>query len=223
MAVAEHTPPYVRYLARVIRPYPDFDFGFIKPLRAKAVALLGLAPGARVLDLGCGPGGSFPYLREAVGSSGLVVGVEISPEVAENARRRIARHQWTNVHVVEAAAQTAPLEGRFDGALMFAAPDVYASADAIDHVLAHLKPNAGIALFGAKTSHRRSGWILNPLLRALVPRISFRTTPVPDDAPWSLLATRLESLTVEEYFFGWMFIACGRLKSADARTDKRTA
>lgn len=210
----EHTPPYFRYLVRVIRPFPDFDLVFVKPLRAKAVALLALTPGARVLDLGCGPGGSFPYLRQAVGPSGAVVGVEISPEVAVNARRRVGRHGWGNVHVVEAAAATVALSGTFDGALMFGAPDVYASADALDNVLPHLRPNARVVLFGAKTSRRRAGWVLNPLLRAVFPTLSFRTTPVPDDEPWRLLSTRLHSLTVEEYCFGWLFLAAGSLRSA---------
>jgi len=31
------TPPYARYLVHLIRPFPDFDFSFIKPLRRKAV------------------------------------------------------------------------------------------------------------------------------------------------------------------------------------------
>ncbi len=208
----ERTPPYFRYLVRVIRPFPDFDFAFIRPLRARAVAHLELMPGARVLDLGCGPGGSFPYLLQAVGPTGEVVGVEISAEVAVNARRRIERHAWDNVHVVEAAAESVALTGAFDGALMFGAPDVYASEAAVANVIPHLRPHARVVFFGAKTSNRRAGWILNPLLRAAFPKLSFRTTPVPDDEPWRLLATRLESLTVEEYFFGWLFLAAGSLK-----------
>ena len=210
----ERTPPYFRYLVRVIRPFPDFDFAFIKPLRAKAVALLELAPGARVLDLGCGPGGSLPYLRQAVGPSGEVVGVEISPDVVVNARRRVARHRWGNVNVVEAAAETVALAGAFDGALMFGAPDVYGSEEALANVLPRLRPHARIVIFGAKTSRRRAGWVLNGLLRSVFPKLSFRTTPVPDHEPWRLLATRLDSLTVEEYFFGSMFLAAGSLSSA---------
>lgn len=210
----ERTPPYVRYLARLIRPFPDFDFPFIKPLRAKAVALLALPSGSRVLDLGCGPGGSFPYLREAVGPSGEVVGVEISPEVVVNARRRVGRHGWDNVQVVEAAAATVALSGTFDGALMFAAPDVYASQEALDNILPRLRPNARVVIFGAKTSRRRMGSVPNALLRSLVPKLSFRTTPVPDDEPWRLLSMRLQSLTIEEYFFGLLFLAAGSLKSA---------
>ena len=209
MTTAGATPPYFRYLVRLIRPFPDFDFFFIKPLRAKAVALLHLVPGDRVLDLGCGPGGSLPYLREAVGPEGEVVGVEISPEVAINARRRIARHQWTNVQLLEAPAQAVTLTGTFDGVLMFAAPDVFASPEALDNLRPYLKPNARVVFFGAKTSRRRSGWILNPLLRALFPKLSFRSTPVPDHEPWAIMAPHLHDLLIQEYFFGWMFLASG--------------
>jgi demethylmenaquinone methyltransferase/2-methoxy-6-polyprenyl-1,4-benzoquinol methylase len=211
------TPRYFRPIVRLIRPFPDFDFPFIQPLRARAVASLNLAPGGRVLDAGCGPGGSLPYLVRAVGTSGQVVGVEISPEVAVNARRRVARHGWQNVQIVESAAQTVELQGSFDGLLMFAAPDVYASQVALDNLLPRLRPGARVAFFGAKTSRRRSGWILNPVLRAAFPRLSFPTTPVPDDEPWRLLAPRLQGLTIDELFFGWMFLASGSYQGPAGR------
>src|SRR5712692_4203623 len=113
------TPPYFRYLVHLIRPFPDFDPSFIKPVRQKAVELLDLKEGDRVLDVGCGPGGSFPYLVRAVGQSGQVVGVEISPEISINARRRIERNGWRNVQVIEATAQDVHLIGTFNGVLMF--------------------------------------------------------------------------------------------------------
>ena len=99
------TPLYVRLLARLVSPFPDFDFGFIKPVRSKAAALLQLSPGSRVLDVGCGSGGSFPYLVQAVGPTGKVVGVELSPASAAHARRRAAKNGWHNVEVLASAAE----------------------------------------------------------------------------------------------------------------------
>jgi tRNA A58 N-methylase Trm61 len=138
----ELTPPYARYLVHLIRPFPDFDFFFIKPLRRKAVQLLQLKPGDRVLDVGCGPGGSFPYLVDAVGPTGEVVGLEISPEVAINARRRIEKNRWRNVLVIEGDARTVKLQGKFDGVLMFAAADVYASPQSLANLSPSLKNDA---------------------------------------------------------------------------------
>jgi demethylmenaquinone methyltransferase/2-methoxy-6-polyprenyl-1,4-benzoquinol methylase len=213
----DRTPPY-GYLARVFRPYPDFDPFFIKPVRQKAVELLHLKAGDRVLDVGCGPGGSFPYLVHAVGQSGEVVGVEISPEISVNARRRITKNAWRNVHLIEAAAQDVYLTGSFDGLLMFAAADVYASEEALENIFPYLRENARVAAFGAKLSTKGLGCILNPFLRMLF-NLSFSTTPRPDYEPWRILAKHVEKLDVEEYFFGLMFLCSGSVVTKKQMND----
>jgi hypothetical protein len=101
------------------------------------------------------------------------------------------------------------LPGAYDGVLMFAAPDVYASAAAWANLRRVLLPGARVALFGAKTSRRRGGWLLNGLLSAAMPRLSFASTPVPTEAPWTAVEPELRDLEVREYFFGWMFLATG--------------
>jgi demethylmenaquinone methyltransferase/2-methoxy-6-polyprenyl-1,4-benzoquinol methylase len=208
------TPLYFRLVMRLLRPFPNFDFGFIRPIRARAAELLRLRDGDRVLDVGCGPGGSFPYLRAAVGATGSVVGVEISHDVAELAERRVVRNRWTNVDVMTAPAQSVSLEGLFDGLHMFAAPDVFASETALANLLPRLRAGARVVFFGAKTSRGRFGWLLNPLLRQLFPKLTFASTPVPDDEPWRPLAPHLTDFAVQDLFFGWMFLASGTLTSA---------
>jgi ubiquinone/menaquinone biosynthesis C-methylase UbiE len=52
----DRTPPYVRYLAPLIRPFPNFDFFFMKSMRKRAINALQLRQGSRALDVGCGPG-----------------------------------------------------------------------------------------------------------------------------------------------------------------------
>jgi len=207
----ELAPAYARYLVHLIRPFPNFDPFFIKPLRQRAVQLLQLKPGDRVLDVGCGPGGAFPYLVDAVGPSGEVVGVEISPEIAINARRRIEKNRWGNVQVIVSDARGVKLEGKFDGLLMFAAADIYASPQALDNLFPYLTNDARVVAFGAKLSHHRFGWILNPLLRLAFLKLSFPSTPAIDSQPWRLLEERVGELTVEEHFFGWMFLAWGSI------------
>jgi SAM-dependent methyltransferase len=215
-------PLYARYLVYLTRPFPDFDFSFIKPVRQKAIKLLNLKQGDRVLDAGCGSGGSFPYLYQSVGPSGEVVGVEISPGTIVNTKKRIARNNWENVHIIEADARKVKLTGKFDGLLMFAAPDVFGSEDALANIFPHLKENARIAIFGAKISHRRFGWILNGLLRMISARLSFSSTPKIESKPWMILRQRLVKINVEEYFFGWMFLASGFIDSEKTNQIKET-
>ena len=209
------TPLYVRILSGLVRPFPDFDFGFIKPVRSKAAALLQLRPGSRVLDVGCGSGGSFPYLVQAVGACGSVVGVELSEASASHARRRAAKNGWRNVEVVVAAADSVELTARFDGLLMFAAPDVYASNRSLGQLFPHLGEGARVVFFGGKRSTRRFGWILNRLLNFALTRLSLPTTPALELEPWNRVAERVHDLHVEEYFHGWMFLASGTLRSIE--------
>ena len=49
------TAPY-GHLAHLLRPFPDIDAPFIRLVRQRAVELLKLQEGDRVLDMGCGPG-----------------------------------------------------------------------------------------------------------------------------------------------------------------------
>jgi len=167
--------------------------------------------GSRVLDAGCGAGGTFPYLVDAVGASGEVVGVEISPEMATNARRRVEANGWENVQVIVSDAKTVQLSGVFDGLVMFAAPDVYASGQALTNLFPHLKDDARVVLFGTKLSQHGVGVVLNLLFRSLM-KLSFSSTPKLSHEPWAMLKNRLVDVQVREYFFGCMFLAWGSLK-----------
>ena len=87
--------------------------------REAAIERLGLRPGDRVLDVGCGTGLNLPLLRTAVGDSGRVVGLDRSTDMLAMARRRVSRHGWTNVDLVESDAERLPdlVQGPFDAAL----------------------------------------------------------------------------------------------------------
>ncbi|MEV0642553.1 class I SAM-dependent methyltransferase [Streptomyces sp. NPDC050619] len=65
----------------------DRKFAGDDPAYAAAVAGLGLREGDRVLDAGCGTGRALTPLRAAVGPSGVVVGVDLTPAMLEAAVR----------------------------------------------------------------------------------------------------------------------------------------
>lgn len=200
------TPSYFRYTIRLLRHFPNFDIPFILSLRRKAVAALQLSKGSRALDVGCGTGGTFPYLLDAVGEAGEVVGVEISPEVADAARKRIEVNRWANAHLVVGDARSVVLSGKFDGMVMFGAPDVYASPHALMNLLPYLNDNATLVAFGSKLTNRRFGRFLNAITTSLM-RLSFASTPKLTLEPWSLLQAYSTELKVEEYVFGCFFLA----------------
>jgi SAM-dependent methyltransferase len=91
-------PRYIWLLSR----YPNFLASFTHPIREAAVNRLCLEPVNRVLDVGSGIGPSFPFLVQAVGPDGEVVGVEISPDLARLLRNGLSkRNGTTSVSVVQ--------------------------------------------------------------------------------------------------------------------------
>ncbi len=198
-------PPYTWLLSR----RPNFMASWIHALRKVAVEHLELQKGDRILDVGCGTGASFPYLVQAVGTSGEVVGVEISLDMARQARKRVESHGWSNVHVLEDAAQTVHLAGQFDGLLLFAAHEVLSSPDALDHLLASLQKNAHVVAFGAKRSSRQLGMLFNPLLSFITHHLLPSSTAPIDDQPWRLLKERLQEFHQQEHAYGFMYLVWG--------------
>ena len=60
----------------------------IAPVGDALLARAAVAPGARVLDLGCGGGVTSLALAAAVGPAGAVTGIDISPDLIARARER---------------------------------------------------------------------------------------------------------------------------------------
>lgn len=70
---------------------------------------IGIEPGWRAGDIGCGPIGILDLLSERVGGAGAVVGVEREPRFAEMANAEVARRGLANVAIVEGDALSAEL------------------------------------------------------------------------------------------------------------------
>lgn len=62
--------------------------------RRAGIALLAPDAGSVVIDLGCGTGLNFPALVDAVGPTGLVIGIDRSPDMLAMAQRRVDREGW---------------------------------------------------------------------------------------------------------------------------------
>lgn len=107
---------------------------------------LAAQPGERVIDLGCGAGTTTRAIAEAVGPAGGVLGVDISPDLAAEARRALA--DLPQARVVEADAAThAFAPGAADalfsrhGCMFFADP-----AAAFANIRRGLRPGARVVM-----------------------------------------------------------------------------
>ncbi len=109
----------------------------------KAMLLMDLKPGQRVLDLSCGSGWATRLLAQRVAKdqqSGQVVGVDISGEMISLARE--SSREFTNIEYVQASAESIPLtSNRFDKILSVEAFYYYPDQDrALDEMYRVLAP-----------------------------------------------------------------------------------
>ncbi len=101
---------------RLARWYDLITLGQEDAPREAALALLGLQPGERVLEVGFGTGRALAPIARAVGGQGLACGVDLSLAMARVARRRMrAGGTLAQVHLACGDALRLPFAtGAFD-------------------------------------------------------------------------------------------------------------
>ncbi|MFF1697604.1 class I SAM-dependent methyltransferase [Streptomyces sp. NPDC058257] len=116
------------------------------PAYRAAASELGLRPGGRVLDAGCGTGRALPALREAVGPSGSVLGVDLTPAMLE-AATRAGRHcegQLLLADVTRLPLRDASLDAVFGAGLISHLADPVENLRELRRVV---RPGGALALF----------------------------------------------------------------------------
>lgn len=125
----------------------------MEPALTGAVAALGLRPGWRVLDAGCGPGGVLPLLAADVAPGGTVIGLDSSLPHVERARRLAEERGIAEAVTVEVADLRAELpvapascDAVWTADVLY--PDTVGDPAAIAARLAQtLKPGGVLAIF----------------------------------------------------------------------------
>ena len=138
----------LRQRRRPIPTPPALTFLFENPLveafagSELLVERLGLAPGMRVLDAGCGPGRLTIPLAKAVGPTGEVIALDSQRAMLEKLERRLEAQSITNVRTLEAGLGERALEREaFDRVLLaFVLGEVRDREAAARELYAALKP-----------------------------------------------------------------------------------
>ena len=68
--------------------------------RRETVNALSLKQGDTVIDLACGTGLNFPFLYDAVGQEGKIIGGDLTDSMLEQAEVRVRENGWRNVELV---------------------------------------------------------------------------------------------------------------------------
>lgn len=110
---------------RVWDRWEPFTVSFLQPVDPVLLGALDLAPGHRVLDVGCGTGNPALEIARWIGPKGKVVGLDVAGSMLEVARRRARLLGLRNVAFRRGDVARLPAGERFDRAcsrfgLMFA-------------------------------------------------------------------------------------------------------
>ena len=101
------------------------------------VAAMGLKPDCVVADIGTGTGFMLPYLSQAVGDKGHVIGEDIQSDFLDKAKSNVQLHQVTNVQFVLGTDKDPKLPaGTLTAALIL---DVYHHFDYPEAMLSHIR------------------------------------------------------------------------------------
>lgn len=120
-------------------------------------AALGVAPGARVADIGAGAGFFTARLAPAVGPEGRVFAVDVDAGVIAQLRRRADREQWANVEIVHSAPDDPRVaDAALDAALVMNAYHEFTDPEAMLRGLARaLKPGGRLVIIDQVPAARR--------------------------------------------------------------------
>jgi ubiquinone/menaquinone biosynthesis C-methylase UbiE len=175
--------------------------------RGAAVKALRPSQGATVLDLACGTGLNFPYIVEAIGAEGRIIGVDCTRAMLARARRKLVRRPWGDVVLVEGDAASLPLADESCDAVLcsYAMHIIPDYRRAIAEGVRVLKPGGRLVLLEPKRGTALWARIVNPFVAFSA---SFGASNL-DRRAWEDLPNLLDDVTRADHAGGIVYIASG--------------
>jgi len=198
---------------RLARWYVLFEWLFWLPpgIRERAVQLLGVRHGQRVLEVGCGTGRNLPWLQAAIGPAGHIYGVDLSEGMLSRCRALCDHRGWTNVTLVREDALSYTCPERPD-AILFSLS--YATmlhrVRILEAVWSQLRSDGRLVIMEARLMRGIAGRLQRPIVVSLMKATVLGD---PDHEALKDLRALTEQVHFEDRLLG-SYIICVGTKSA---------
>jgi len=87
----------IEYYDKISGIYDFISNWYYKNARKYAIEKLELKKGHIVLNVPCGTGVNFKYFQSALENSGLIIGIDLSSGMLDQAKRKTKKNGWTNI------------------------------------------------------------------------------------------------------------------------------
>ena len=176
--------------------------------RRASLDRLGVTPGDRVVEVGCGRGNTLAALSETVGPDGSVIGIDYSSGMTRTARDRTKTAGLSNVTVIAGDAHRLPLatdsvDAAYAAMSLTAMPDATRVTRETRRVL---RPGGRLSILDARPFQHGAWRLLNPLV---VPVSTWLTDWHPKTDPVAALRAAFDDVTVDADTGGAILVATG--------------
>ena len=185
----------------------------INRYRQDTIASLHLRPGNVAVELGCGTGLNFQYVRRFIGPSGKLIGVDLTDSMLHVASARVEREGWANIELVEAdiAQWEVPqdVHGVYSTLALTLVPEY---DDVIERAGRRLASGGRLAVFDMKEPHGWPHWLVR--FAAWLNRPFGVGLELADRHPWESIRRHLVEVQFREYYGGALYLSVGERPSS---------
>jgi ubiquinone/menaquinone biosynthesis C-methylase UbiE len=177
--------------------------------RKKAVKALDLKPGDTVVEIGCGTGLNFSLLQKAIGPEGRIIGVDLTEEMLDRAKKRIERKGWANVELVRCDAESFQFPENLGGVFSTFAITLIPEFDRIiKNGAESLKTGKKLVVLDFKLPDNAPKLLIK--LAVFLTRPFGVSLELAERHPWESVSRYLSYFTLRQLYFGFVYIAAGK-------------
>lgn len=190
---------------RIAGRYDDWLLPFrllgLNRWRRDLIDALDLAPGDTVVDLCCGTGANLAMLAKAVGPRGLVIGVDLSEGMLDEALKKTSAQEISNVELIRADVEAFEVPRCASAVLSTFGLEMVPQYDNVVRRCADSLPGERrFGLLGVKYPERWPDFLVRVLEGLVKP--SGATREYRTFQPWTSAARHMRQLSYQEYLAG---------------------